>query len=177
MFDITRGEENVQDGPRMAEEFVRGQGHVSLVGAGSARGRIESAEGYLRFPDDAVLLMTGTTQDLLDACDQAIGDGIHMIGTENDRVLKLLFARVGVAVDQTDTLIAIGANHGPLRNLPDLAAGGKEWKVATTKLDYTTYVATSPNPDANLTQPRALPTILKDIKSKFKKAWITPSWR
>src|SRR4051794_13455995 len=164
MFDITRGEENVQEGPRIAEEFVRGQGHLSLVGAGRARGRIDSTQGYLRFPDDAVLLMTGTTQDLLDACEQATRDGIHMIGTQNDRVLKLLFARVDVSFGQPHALIAIGATQGPLRNLPDLAAGGEGWKVATTKLDYTTYVATSPNPDDILTQPRALPTILKDIK-------------
>jgi hypothetical protein len=61
IFDITRGEENVQDGPRIAEEFVRGQGHSSLASAGSARGRIDSTEAYLRFLDDAVLLMTGTT--------------------------------------------------------------------------------------------------------------------
>jgi hypothetical protein len=177
MFDITRGEENVQDGPRTAEEFIRGQGHSSLAHAGSARGRIDRSEGYLRFPDDAVLLMTGTTRDLLDACEQAIRDGIQMIGTQNDQVLKLLFARVGVSADQTDTLIAIGANQGALRNLPDLAAGGEGWKVATSKLDYTKYVTTLPNTGDDATQPRALPTILQDIKSKFKKAWITPSWR
>ena len=177
MFDITRGEENVQDGPRIAEEFVRGQGHSSLASAGSARGTIDSSEAYLRFPNDAVLLMTGTTQDLLDAVERAIRDGIHMIGTENDQVLKLLFARVDVSADQTDTLIAIGSNQGPLRDLPDLAAEGEGWKVVTVKTDYTKYVTTHANTDDDPTQPRALPTMLKDIRSKFKKAWIKPSWR
>src|ERR671926_559251 len=179
MFDITRGEENVQEGPRIAEEFVRGQGHSSLASAGSARGRIDSSEAYLRFPDDAVLLMTGTTQDLLDACEQAVRDGIHMIGSENDQVLKLLFARVDVSADQAepDTLIAIGSNQGPLRNLPDLAAGGEGWKVATVTNDYTKYVTTQANLDDDPTRPRALATMLEDISSRFKKAWLKPSWR
>jgi hypothetical protein len=172
MFDITRGEENVQEGPRIAEEFVRGQGHLSLKNTGETRGRIDKSERYLRFPDDAVLLMTGTTGDLLKAYQQAVSDHIQMIGTESDQVLKLLFARVSVAADQTDTLLAIGSNQGPLRSVVATADG---WKVATVITDYAKYLTTHPRPEDNPTQPLALPTMLNEIKRKHQAAWIKSS--
>jgi hypothetical protein len=173
MFEITRGEENVQEGPRIAEEFVRGQGHPRLEDAGRARGTINKSEGYLRFRDDAVLLITGTTRDLLAACNQARDAGIHMIGTENDHVLRLLFTRVKVSsANQTDTLIAIGSTQGLLSNQPNYAHGDKGWKVIGVTPDYTSYVKTYADTDDNPSRPLALPTMISDIKERSPSATV-----
>jgi hypothetical protein len=164
MFDITRGEENVREGPKITEEFVRGQGCLSLVAAGGARGTLDPTGGYLRFPNDAVLLMTGTTNDLLGAFEEAFNGGILMIGTEDDRVLKLLCARVKVlALNQTDTLIAIGADQGWLP-----APQRDQWRGVTAKNDIT-YVTTRTQ---NEVPTRALPDMISEIKRTMDSSWI-----
>jgi hypothetical protein len=165
-FVITR-DDSVTD-PKLARQMVRGTGVENLEGP--TLGTVDRSQGYLRFPDDAVLLMIGNTQELLDACEEASDAGILMIGTSNDRSLTLLFARIQVSLIQTDTLIAIGSDQSlpPAHQLDQWK--GVQWKGVTGGTDIN-YVTTRSDGEAPH-QTRALPVMIAEIKDRFNKPWI-----
>jgi hypothetical protein len=162
-FHITR--DDIVADPLRAQEYTRGVPYDSLEGTGDQQGTIAKSEGYLRFPDDAVLLMIGHTPQLLEACEKAADAGILMIGTNNDLILRLLFVRIRITWKETDTLIAIGADRGWLP-----APDPDKWRRVTGRTD-TTYVTTRSQNDP-LTQTRALPDMINEIKERFNDPWI-----
>jgi hypothetical protein len=163
-FHITT--DDIVADPRSAQEFTRGVPYASLEETGDQQGTIAKSEGYLRFPDDAVLLMVGHTPQLLEACEKAADAGILMIGTNNDLILRLLFVRLKKGLlGEPDTLIAIGADQGWLP-----APDRDKWRRVTGRTD-TTYVTTRSQNDP-LTQTRALPDMITEIEERFKKPWM-----
>jgi hypothetical protein len=163
-FHITT--DDIVADPRSAQEFTRGVPYASLEETGDQQGAIAKSEGYLRFPDDAVLLMVGHTPQLLEACEKAADAGILMIGTNNDLILRLLFVRLKKGLlGEPDTLIAIGADQGWLP-----APDRDKWRRVTGRTD-TTYVTTRSQNDP-LTQTRALPDMITEIEERFNKPWM-----
>jgi hypothetical protein len=163
-FHITS--DDIVANPLRAQEYTRGVPYDSLEGTGDQQGPIAKSEGYLRFPDDAVLLMIGHTPQLLEACQKAADAGILMIGTNNDLPLRLLFVRLKKAwLGEPDTLIAIGADRGWLP-----APDRDQWHRVTGRTD-TTYVTTRSQNDP-LTQTRALPDMITEIEERSYKPWM-----
>jgi hypothetical protein len=151
--------------PLRAQEFTRGVPYASLEETGAQQGTIATSEGYLRFPDDAVLLMIGHTPQLKEACEKAANAGIIMIGTNSDLTLRLLFVRIRITWKETDTLIAIGADRGWL------PAPQRDKRRKVTGRTDTTYVTTRSQNDP-VTQTRALPDMIDEIKERFNDPWI-----
>jgi hypothetical protein len=68
----------------------------------------------LEIPDDAAVVMIGNTQELVDACAKAEGQGIARIETLREVPLKLHYVRMeisGFPTFQNDTLIIIGSQN------------------------------------------------------------------
>jgi hypothetical protein len=117
------------------------------------------------FPDDAVLLMIGSTQELEDACKEAIAAGILALVTATQQKLQLYYARIEVhwLSGQVDTLIAIGRLHNPvLPSWPseDAWLEYPAWQDTPGLHGQPTYVTTADD----RREPCALPPIIRWIE-------------
>ena len=171
-FMITR--DTLGSDPNLTRQRLRAVGVETIAELDGGPGKIVSNEGYLRFPDDAVLLMIGNTPELLPACQAAADAGIVMIGTKNDHELYLLFARIAVSpipiprIGQDDTIIAIGSVNGTMP-VPDR----DHWRGVTARPNITWVTTRSDNEDPH--RSRALPVIIDEIKRTTPTGYIKAS--
>jgi hypothetical protein len=172
--------------PLVARAYARteGLGHPSLAEALKHRRDVEGpkdvfvqrpAEETLAqcytFPDDTVLLMIGNTQELVDACNEAVAANILAFVTAAQKELQLFYARIAVSSFQTDTLIAItplGSSLVPWGSSKDSWLEYGRWQVTPGLYGQPTYVTTSDDPR----EPCALPPIIRWIKQNDDKAWL-----
>lgn len=126
----------------------------------------------LWFPDESVLLMIGNTKELVDACQEAVNGDMFVIGTKPPRRLQLFYARIQVTrMIQADTLIALGPVRSPL--LPNAPSKNDwheyaGWQQTPGLMGQPNFVTTHDEPQ----DPRALPPIIRWIKSTDGKPWI-----
>ena len=163
---ITR--DTIDGNPNLARQRLRSVGVETIAELDGGPGKIVSTEGYLRFPDDAVLLMIGNTPELLPACQAAADAGILMIGTEHDHELYLLFARISVSLVQDDTILAIGSVKGTMP-----AVQRDQWRGVTARPNITWVKTQSDDEDPH--QSRALPVIINEIKRTTPDGYIKTS--
>jgi hypothetical protein len=165
-FTITR--DTIDSNPNLPRQRLRNVGVETIAELDGGPGKIVSTEGYLRFPDDAVLLMIGNTPELLAACQAAADAGILMIGTESDHELYLLFARIDVSLVQDDTILAVGSVNGTMP-----APQRQQWRGVTVRPNITWVTTQSDGADPH--QSRALPVIINEIKRTTPSGYIKTS--
>ena len=123
------------------------------------------------FPDDTVLLMIGNTQELVDACNEAVAANILAFVTAAEKKLQAFYARIAVSSFQTDTLIAIGplgTSLLPWGSSKDSWLECGRWPVTPGLYGQPTYVTTSDD----TREPCALPRVIRWIKQNDDKAWL-----
>jgi hypothetical protein len=117
------------------------------------------------FPDNAVLLMIGNTEELEDACKKAVAADILALATATQQKLQLYYARIKVhwLSGQVDTLIAVGRLHNPvLPSWPskDAWLEYSGWQDTPGLRGLPTYVTTADDER----EPCALPPIIRWIE-------------
>jgi hypothetical protein len=115
------------------------------------------------FPDDSVLVMIGTTPNLLTRCAEARQAGVDWITTSGGKPLVLRFVRMKVGLGTTKTLIVVGADT---LVRPNFIRGG--WMEYTNLIDWNDKLSMEPAGGV----PRELPGAIRWIKENHGDAWV-----
>jgi hypothetical protein len=158
-FYVTADIFNLTD-PARAKDML--EQHVASPSLATTLTRGQDWSTYT-FPDDSVLVMIGTTPNLLARCAEARQAGVDWITTSSGEPLVMRHVRMKVGLGTTKTLIVVGAEK---LVRPNFLGGG--WVEYSNLYDWNDKLSMEPAGGA----PRELPGAIRWIKENQGEAWV-----